>query len=349
MQHVQALHPISLATTGKEVAKTLAQKEKMNVRSKQAKVVLNKRNGNTKGAYRNSMKAVGYHKIFFNAEGNAKKVVRWRDSSPAHGLPRNGNKYFGGYQICKTSKPLNSIKMTPEHLTTPVSAIVTTIAPTRRSSRIVSVPQAATTEYATQERKAEQAKKKRRRDSNVRRGEDAVNIRLESEKNAKGSGEKPKSLKTCCLEARYDTENPRKDLSRLVNAQRKKLEMTDSAMNTPTAMSEDEDDNDNDNDNVERDEKLNEEYWFKIFLSQTARSGVSGRPEKEGTQEEKAAMAEFTRTHRIKNLFETADDYATTFAAATMEILKIEFGMKGKRTRYVRKVLMLGTGCLATP
>lgn len=125
--------------------------------------------------------------------------------------------------------------------------------------------------------------------------------------------------------------------------------MTDSAINTPTAMSEDEDDNDNDNDNMERDEKLNEEYLFKIFLSQTARSGVSDRPEKEGTQEEKAAMAEFTRTHRIKNLFETADDYATTFAAATMVILKIEFGMKGKRTRYVRKVWMLGTGCLATP
>jgi hypothetical protein len=32
MQRVQALHPISLATTGKQVAKTLAEKEKMNVR-----------------------------------------------------------------------------------------------------------------------------------------------------------------------------------------------------------------------------------------------------------------------------------------------------------------------------
>ena len=102
MQHVQALHPISLVTTGKQVAKILAEKEKMIVRSKQAKVVLNKRNGNTKGAYRNSMKAVGYHKNFFNEEGNAKMDVRWRDGAPAHGLPRNGNKYFGGYQICAT-------------------------------------------------------------------------------------------------------------------------------------------------------------------------------------------------------------------------------------------------------
>ena len=45
MQHVQAatsdlLHPISLATIGKQVAKTLAEKEKMNVPPEQAKVVL---------------------------------------------------------------------------------------------------------------------------------------------------------------------------------------------------------------------------------------------------------------------------------------------------------------------
>ena len=33
MQHVQALHPISLVTTGKQVAKILAEKEKMIVRS----------------------------------------------------------------------------------------------------------------------------------------------------------------------------------------------------------------------------------------------------------------------------------------------------------------------------
>ena len=102
MQHVQALHPISLTPTGKEVAKTLAEKEKMTVRPKQAKVVLDKRNGNTKGAYRNSMKAVDYYKNFFNEEGSAKMVVRWRDGSPAHGLPQNGNKYFNGYQICAT-------------------------------------------------------------------------------------------------------------------------------------------------------------------------------------------------------------------------------------------------------
>ena len=103
MQHVQALHPISLVTTGKAVSKTLAEKEQMTVRPKQAKEVLNKRNGNTKEAYRNSMKEVGYYKNFFNVAGNGAKMgVRWRDGSPAHGLPRNGNKYFDGYQICAT-------------------------------------------------------------------------------------------------------------------------------------------------------------------------------------------------------------------------------------------------------
>jgi len=100
MQHVQALHPISHNTTGKEVAKTLAAKEKMTVRPKQAKVVLNKRNGNTKEAYRNSMKAVDYYKNFFNKAGSGAKMgVKWCEGSPAHGLPQNGNKYFDGYQI----------------------------------------------------------------------------------------------------------------------------------------------------------------------------------------------------------------------------------------------------------
>ena len=101
MQHVQALHPISLVTTGKAVSKTLAEKEQMTVRPKQAKEVLNKRNGNTKEAYRNSVKEVGYYKNFLNKEGSGAKMdVRWRAGSPAHGLPRNGNKYFDGYQIC---------------------------------------------------------------------------------------------------------------------------------------------------------------------------------------------------------------------------------------------------------
>ena len=103
MQHVQALHPISLVTTGKAVSKTLAEKEQMTVRPKQAKEVLNKRNGNTKEAYRNSMKAVDYYKNFFNKAGSGAKMgVKWRDGAPAHGLPQNGNKYFDGYQICAT-------------------------------------------------------------------------------------------------------------------------------------------------------------------------------------------------------------------------------------------------------
>ncbi len=76
----------------------------MTVRPKQAKEVLNKRNGNTKEAHRNSVKEVGYYKNFLNKEGSGAKMdVRWRDGSPAHGLlPRNGNKYFDGYQICAT-------------------------------------------------------------------------------------------------------------------------------------------------------------------------------------------------------------------------------------------------------
>ena len=85
--------------------------------------------------------------------------------------------------------------MISEHLKTLEGAIGTITAVTRRSGRIVSAPPAATTDYAIRERKAEEAKKKKRRDSNVQRGEDAVKIRLESEKKAKESGEKPKTYK----------------------------------------------------------------------------------------------------------------------------------------------------------
>jgi len=76
MQHVKALHPISLSTTGKEVAMTLAEKERMNVRPKQAKVVLNMRNGITLKEYRNSYKEFDYFEKFFNEEGNAKVGAR---------------------------------------------------------------------------------------------------------------------------------------------------------------------------------------------------------------------------------------------------------------------------------
>ena len=84
--------------------------------------------------------------------------------------------------------------MTPEHLTTPVSAIGTITSATRRSVRTRGGPQTTPMEYAIREREAEEAKKKKRRDSNVRRGEDAVKIRLESEEKAKKSGE---IVKTC--------------------------------------------------------------------------------------------------------------------------------------------------------
>ena len=85
--------------------------------------------------------------------------------------------------------------MTSEHLAIPVSAIGTTTAATRRSNRIRVVPQTAPREYAIQERKVKEAKKNKRRDSNVRRGEDAVKIRLESEEKSKNSSEKPKTYK----------------------------------------------------------------------------------------------------------------------------------------------------------
>ena len=71
--------------------------------------------------------------------------------------------------------------MTSEYLTTPVSAIGTVTSTARRSGRTRGVPQTTPMEYAIRERKAKEAKKKKRRDSNVRRVEDAVKIRLESE------------------------------------------------------------------------------------------------------------------------------------------------------------------------
>ena len=71
--------------------------------------------------------------------------------------------------------------MTSEYLTTPVSAIGTITAATRRSVRTRGGPQTTPMEYANREREAEEAKKKKRRDSNVQRGEDAVKTRFEIE------------------------------------------------------------------------------------------------------------------------------------------------------------------------
>ena len=85
--------------------------------------------------------------------------------------------------------------MTSEYLTTPMSAIGTVTSAARRSGRTRGVPQTAPTKYAIQEQKAKEAKKKKRRDSNVQRGQNAVNIRLESDEKAEKSGEKPKPYK----------------------------------------------------------------------------------------------------------------------------------------------------------
>ena len=62
--------------------------------------------------------------------------------------------------------------------------------------------------------KAEANKKKRRRISNQLRGENAVEIRITSEKKAKSSGEKAKSCVKCCEEAGFLTDNARADLRR---------------------------------------------------------------------------------------------------------------------------------------
>ena len=52
--------------------------------------MLNKRNGNTKEAYRNSMKAVDYYKNFFNEEGSGAKMgVRWRTDARGAFLPKD--------------------------------------------------------------------------------------------------------------------------------------------------------------------------------------------------------------------------------------------------------------------
>ena len=84
--------------------------------------------------------------------------------------------------------------MTSEYLTTPVSAIGTVTSAIRRSGRTRGGPQTTLVEYAIRERETEEVKKKRR-DSNVRRGEEAVKTRLESEKKAKKSGETSKTYK----------------------------------------------------------------------------------------------------------------------------------------------------------
>ena len=242
--------------------------------------------------------------------------------------------------------------MTPECLTTPVSGTGTgtaATAATRRSGRIVKGPQGAPMDYALRQRAAEQAKKKKRRNSNQLRKEVAVKRRLDSEEKVKKSGGKVETYESCCENAGYITDFPRQDLCRVINAQKEKRKMTDSAMNTPTAMSEDEEEADDDEEKrrarPSEDSEYDEQYWFNHFSSCTARSEVSGRPRREGTKEEKEAEAKFKSTHPVKDLFTTFDEYATAFAEATLEISKTPEGKKGEKAReIVREKFTDGSG-----
>ena len=105
----------------------------------------------------------------------------------------------------------NSIEMTSEHSTTPANAMTTPTAGARRTSRVASAPVVASL-LAMETARAEANKKKRRRISNQLRGENAVEIRIASEKKAKSSGEKAKSCVKCCEEAGFLTDNARADL-----------------------------------------------------------------------------------------------------------------------------------------
>lgn len=105
----------------------------------------------------------------------------------------------------------NSIEMTSEHSTTPANAMTTTTAGARRTSRVALAPTTASF-LAMETARAEANKKKRRRISNQLRGDKAVEIRIESEKKAKSSGEKAKSCVKCCEEAGFLTDNARADL-----------------------------------------------------------------------------------------------------------------------------------------
>ena len=107
----------------------------------------------------------------------------------------------------------NSIEMTTEHSTTPANAMTTTTVVARRTSRVALAPTTASF-LAMETARAEANKKKRRRISNQLRGENAVEIRIASEKKAKSSGEKVKSCVKCCEEAGFLTSNARADLRR---------------------------------------------------------------------------------------------------------------------------------------
>ena len=103
--------------------------------------------------------------------------------------------------------------MTSEHSTTPANAMTTTTAGARRTSRVALAPAAASL-LAMEIAKAEANKKKRRRISNQLRGENAVEIRIESEIEAERTGEKVKSYVKCCEEAGFLPDNARADLRR---------------------------------------------------------------------------------------------------------------------------------------
>ena len=91
--------------------------------------------------------------------------------------------------------------------------------------------------------------------------------------------------------------NASKDLNRL----KRKLTMTDLAMNSPTDMSEDEQEAEEEEDGDRKEGKENDmDFWFKFMEKQIARANVSGARRHNGTEEERKAAAEFKRRNKVK-------------------------------------------------
>lgn len=85
--------------------------------------------------------------------------------------------------------------------------------------------------------------------------------------------------------------------------------ISDSAMNSPTVMSEDEKE-ENDDNGIRRAKtpeclEYDEKYWLRFLRHKQCAPSRAGAWRREGTREGRESVAEFKRTHRVKNLFKT--------------------------------------------